>query len=507
MTHYRSAESLYTAFIEQVEDYAIFAMDPQGIVTTWNAGAERIKGYKEEEVVGQHFRMLFPEDYQKEGKPEWELEQARQKGTFKIEDWRRRKDGSLFWAKVVLTEIVDENGKHIGFTKVTGDRTQQRKHKEERERYHLILNSLPHMIFSAKPDGEIDWVNEWFSHYTGVQPEDGKVGWNWISLTHPDDVASTLQAWTYALSTGNPYQVEQRIRKADGQYATQLVLAKPVKDSQGKIVQWVGSSVDIEAQKQLEASHIANQLLEGKVRERTMEIVAKNEALLRTNETLDTIVHIAAHDLRGPITNLKALTDLLSKDGDGGKRQQQQQLLPMVGNSIDRLSRTVNGLIEVIQAQHSDKHMAQQIDLNEIVERLMQEYSETLQTCQGKLQTNFTSLPTIFYNEAYLESILRNLISNALKYSSEQRAPELLITSQRVGEFALLTIKDNGIGMDMGMVKDKLFLPFNRFSQQAEGTGVGLHLVKNMVERNGGYISVESQPDQGSIFRIFLKEY
>jgi signal transduction histidine kinase len=181
--------------------------------------------------------------------------------------------------------------------------------------------------------------------------------------------------------------------------------------------------------------------------------------------------------------------------------------MPLIGSSVERLSRTVNGLIEVIQAQHSDNHMVQVVDLHEVVDRLMQEYSETLQASRGSIQVNFTTLPAIRYNEAYLESMLRNLISNAIKYSHKNRVPELQITSQKVGEFALLTIKDNGIGMDLTRIKDKLFLPFNRFSQQAEGSGVGLHLVKNIVERNGGYITVESQPDQGSTFRIFLKEY
>ncbi|MDO1446738.1 PAS domain S-box protein [Rhodocytophaga aerolata] len=504
MQNHRSIESMYSAFIDQVEEYAIFSMDSQGIVTSWNAGAERIKGYKEEEVIGKHFRMLFPENYQKEGKPEKELEEARQKGIYKNEDWRRKKDGSLFWAKVALTKIVDEEGKSIGFTKVTGDRTRHRQYEEDRKQYQLILQSLPHMIFSATPEGEINWVNEWFSHYTGMQLEDGKLGWNWVNLTHPDDVAPILQAWTYALSTGNTYRVEQRVRKADGQYSTQLVVAKPIRNSHGKIVQWVGSSVDIELQKQLEASHLANQLLEEKVKERAMEIVAKNEELLRTNQTLDNIVHIAAHDLRAPITNLNTLLDLLLKDGDGGKKQ---QLLPLISSSVERLSRTVNGLIEIIQAQHSGKRIAQVIDLHEIVDRLMQEYSEMLQASKGSIHPDFTSLPAIRHNEAYLESILRNLISNALKYRHKDRSPELHLTSQKVGEFALLTVKDNGIGMDLMRVKDKLFLPFNRFSQQAEGSGVGLHLVKNMVERNGGYITVESQPDQGSTFRIFLREY
>jgi PAS domain S-box-containing protein len=498
-----SPDKLYTAFIDQVEEYAIFAMDPQGIICSWNAGAERIKGFTEEEVIGKHFRMLFPENYQKEGKPEWELEEARKKGTFKIEDWRRRKDGHLFWAKVVLTEILDENGKQIGFTKVTGDRTRQRHYEEEQKRHVLILNSLSQMIFTATPAGEIDWVNDWFYRYTGITPE-SKISWNWISLTHPDDVAPTLQAWNNALSTGNPYQVEQRIKRADGKYITQLVTANPIRNAEGKIEKWVGSSIDIEAQKQLEVSRSANQLLEERVQQRAMEIIAKNEELLRTNQTLDTIVHIAAHDLRAPVNNLKSLLDLLAKDGNGSKRP---ELMPLMFNSVERLSRTVQGLVDIIQAQHTDTPLARPVDLQLVTDRLLQDYTQVLQTRRGKLYTDFSLLPTLFYNEPYLESILRNLISNALKYSSDCRPAELNISSRKVGEFALLTIKDNGIGMDLEKVKDKLFLPFTRFSQQADGTGVGLHLVKNMVERNGGYITVESQPGQGTTFLVFLKEY
>jgi PAS domain S-box-containing protein len=123
----QSPESINTYFIEQIKDYAIFATDTKGIITTWNKGCERIKGYKQEEAVGQFYGMLHPDEYQQAGRPQQELEQALQNGSFEAEDWRKRKDGSLFWASVTLTPIFSADGIHIGFTKITGDITKQKE--------------------------------------------------------------------------------------------------------------------------------------------------------------------------------------------------------------------------------------------------------------------------------------------------------------------------------------------------------------------------------------------
>lgn len=132
-------ESLSTNFINQVKDYAIFAMDPKGIIVTWNMGAERLKGYAEEEVVGHYYGMLFPDTYRQAGKPEEEIELALKNGVYEAHDWRRRKDGSHFWADVVLTPIYAGDGEHIGFTKVTGDITRQKEMQDELAKRHDAL--------------------------------------------------------------------------------------------------------------------------------------------------------------------------------------------------------------------------------------------------------------------------------------------------------------------------------------------------------------------------------
>jgi PAS domain S-box-containing protein len=149
-------ENIYTHFINQVKDYAIFAIDPDGIVTSWNEGAQRIKGYEEDEIVGQYFGMLFPEEARKEGKPENELARAKQDGVFENEDWRLRKDGSLFWAKVTLTAIYSDEGDLIGLTKVTGDLTGRKEWEDclarKNEELQRINVDLDNFIYTASHD-------------------------------------------------------------------------------------------------------------------------------------------------------------------------------------------------------------------------------------------------------------------------------------------------------------------------------------------------------------------
>ena len=157
------AKSLHSNFINQVKDYAIFAMDTKGVIVTWNKGAERLKGYKSEDVIGQFYGVLFPEAYRKAGKPEEEIKLALKNGSYEAHDWRRRKDGTYFWADVTLTPIFGSDGKHIGFTKVTGDITKQKKMQDELAQRHdalkdknselqLINQDLDNFVYTASHD-------------------------------------------------------------------------------------------------------------------------------------------------------------------------------------------------------------------------------------------------------------------------------------------------------------------------------------------------------------------
>jgi len=367
-----------------------------------------------------------------------------------------------------------------------------------------LFEFLPQIIWTARPDGGLDYLSPRYYAFTGARPGVG-LGWQWTEVIHPDDVAPTLEQWRQSLQTGEPYRVEFRIRRAaDGQYVWHLAQAEPVRDAAGNVVRWVGFSVDIHEQKLPETTARDQEVLEAKVGERTRDLLLKNTELVKANEALDAIVHIAGHDLRSPIHNLKALLSIHNHSDNGAEKT---QLIGYMQESVRRLDQTVAGLLRILEAKNSSETLVQLVSFADALEIVMADCGDEARQSGARLLPDFYDCPCLRYNETYLLSIVRNLVSNALKYRSPERPLQLEISTGRSGEFVVLTVKDNGIGMDGAQVREKLFKPFSRLSVQGEGKGLGLHLVKNTVEKNGGHIRVESTPDAGTTFRLYLKEY
>jgi PAS domain S-box-containing protein len=372
------------------------------------------------------------------------------------------------------------------------------------EQAATLLGHLPQIIWTAGPEGGLDYLSPRFYTFTGTDPRAG-LGWQWMQVIHPDDVMPTLDQWRQCLPTGAPYRAEHRIRRsADGQYVWHLAQAEPVRDAAGRITQWVGASVDIHEQKLREAASRDAEALEARVVERTRDLLFKNTELAKANQTLDSIVHIAGHDLRSPINNLKAL---LSIHDHTDNEDEKAQLMRYVRESVRRLDGTVGGLLRILETNYSTETLVQHLSFADALEVVLADYGEEARRLGVRLLPDFYDCPRLRYNETYLLSILRNLVSNAIKYRSPKRPLQLEITAGRSGECVVLSVRDNGIGMDGTQVRDKLFKPFSRLSADGDGKGLGLHLVKSMVEKNGGYIRVESTPDVGTTFRVYLKEY
>ena len=148
----RRIEQRFRLLVDAVEDYAIFMLDPTGQVTTWNAGAQRSKGYTADEIIGQHFRVFYPPERQAEGHPEHELERALQEGHYQEEGWRVRKDGTRFWADVTITAVHDDDGTHVGFAKVTRDTTAQFLERQDKERAAATLAAAFEQLDAAHVD-------------------------------------------------------------------------------------------------------------------------------------------------------------------------------------------------------------------------------------------------------------------------------------------------------------------------------------------------------------------
>ncbi len=346
--------------------------------------------------------------------------------------------------------------------------------------FRTTLETIPQMAWTALPDGQMNYYNQQWYEYTALTFEQS-AGNGWLQALHPDDLAVTTERWKESLTTGKEYYVENRFRRAlDGDWRWHMIRANPVVDENGKITLWVGTCTDTHDQK--------------------MAL----ENLSHANAALDSFVHMAAHDLRSPVSNLKTLLQMLQ---NARESDDIGAITGAIESSALRLDNTIAGLIEILEVQTNYEIPARRIDLKQVVDNLLIDFAYELERCNGRVVAAINQCPSVYYVEAYLTSIIRNLLSNAIKYRNTERSPKITIKCHREAEFVVLTVSDNGIGMDLTQYGKQLFQPFTRLTTQAHGKGLGLHLMKNMIERNGGQVRVESKLNAGTTFHIYLREY
>lgn len=234
------------------------------------------------------------------------------------------------------------------------------------------------------------------------------------------------------------------------------------------------------------------------------ELRQRNKELEETNAYLENFVHVIAHDMRTPVANLKYLTEVFTSLDEEGRTQ----YLSLISKSIHKLDNILNGLVQIIdvKGQYTTK-IAETIDINEVVEQVLEEQQDVINETGAKVHIKNSFPRKITYIRGYLESILRNLISNALKYRKKNRPTEIYLSVLSQDDFVFISVKDNGIGIDLKKHGKKLFTPFKRCKGGTPGLGIGLHIIKTMVEKNGGRITVESEKGKGATFNIFLKEF
>ncbi|WMJ72983.1 ATP-binding protein [Cytophagaceae bacterium ABcell3] len=257
-----------------------------------------------------------------------------------------------------------------------------------------------------------------------------------------------------------------------------------------------------EAQEQLVK---ANQTLEDKIRERTQELKEKNDLLRRTNADLDNFVYVASHDLRAPIGNIDGLVKVLelraSEDNPGDS-----ELFEMIHQSIAKLRLTLSDLSDTGRIRNEVQGLSEFVSFSEVLDDVKVNIKDLIIENKAIIKENFEQVPEIKFSRKNLRSILYNLISNAIKYHSPQRPPVVEVISRKEGEATVLQVSDNGMGMKQKDV-DQVFAMYSRLqeSEHIEGTGVGMAMVKKIVENAGGKIHVQSEEGKGSVFSIFFK--
>ena len=251
----QAIETRFTSLVKNIRDHSIFTLDPEGRVTSWNVAAEHILGHTEAEVLGRHFAFIFTPDDRRQGVPEAELRTARETGRAEDERWHVRKGGERFWALGIVSALHDTDGRLIGYAKILRDMTDWKRSEQslrDRElRYRTLVEATKAITWSCPPSGLHSEPQPAWMAFTGQSAEE-MLGAGWTKMVHPDDLADAAERWTEAVVRGESFTNEHRIRRYDGQWRWMHVQVAPIRDSAGRIAEWIGMNLDITERKRAE---------------------------------------------------------------------------------------------------------------------------------------------------------------------------------------------------------------------------------------------------------------
>jgi PAS domain S-box-containing protein len=475
----RQSEERLRRMIESVKDYAIFMLDPQGRVTSWNPGAERLKGFTAAEIVGQHFsRFYLPEDLAAR-KPERELEIASATGRFEEEGWRLRKDGTRFWASVVLSAVRDGEQRLLGFTKITRDMTERRQAAEEIMERATQQSAVSSLGLYALQMADLDLVR---NRALDVIRETLRV----------DDVR-ILSAGETA-PAGSMIAV---IHAADAQGELGILAVLPGRELNAN------DTAFLQAVANVVAAACVRARTEEQLRAAERQAVEERGRTFQVQEALkerDDFISVAAHELRTPLTALQLKLQGLARAGDierkterlGGAVRQTRRLTQLVDRLLD-VSRIAQGRVEI---------RPETFDIAVLVRQVAEDFREPAVQAHSPLQLHLAEHVHGAWDRLRIEQVLVNLLSNAVKYGAGK---PIVVTLDAAPDTVRLVVADQGIGI----APENVGRIFGRFQRAAPirnygGLGLGLFITRHIVEAHGGTISVVSKVGEGATFVVEL---
>ena len=486
----------FKLLVQSIVDYAIYMLDPKGFVTSWNAGAERIKGFQTEEIVGQHFSIFYTEEDREAGMPEKVLDTARREGKFAGEGWRLRKDGTRFWASVVVDRINDDKGKLIGFAKITRDMTEQREAQQalldaERRFRILIEGVTDYAIFMLDPEGRVANWNPGAERIKGYKPDE-IVGEHFSRFYTPEDLDAGVakRALETARDTGRYESEGWRVRK-DGTRFWASVVIDAIRDDEGKLIGFAKITRDMTEK-----------------REAQLRLDESREQLFRSQkmEALGQLTGGLAHDFNNLLTAILGACELGLRNVNDPKKV--GRMLEGVKGSAQRGAGLTRQLLAFARAQPLQM---KQIDLRQFFADVTMLLRPSLRSNIEVITEISDQLWPIDADAGALELAMLNLAFNARDAMKEGGSLKISAHNEVLsgepdglrGEHVVLRISDTGTGMSRD-VMDRVFEPFFTTKGYGEGTGLGLSQVFGFMKQIGGAITVESEPGKGSAFALYL---
>jgi len=541
---------VFRLLVESVRDYAIFLLDPQGHIRSWNAGAQRIKGYSASDIIGKHFSIFYPPTDVRRGKPDYELRVAIEEGRYEEEGWRVRKDGTRFWASVVITALRAPDETLVGFAKVTRDLTERKQAEEERARLlelerearsnaevalerlrsiqqvteaalaHLSMDDLLRELLDRISDILlVDLVAVLLTDATGERLR------SVATTDRPGDLGAPPPDFGVMLGQGVVGQIASERRGVLIDDIGAVAEADPVLDAVG-CTSLIGVPLGVERR-------VLGVLLVGTRRHRRfveadldfLQIVADRVALAIDRARLyeaeqtarraaaeagyavrqrDEFLSVAAHELKTPVTSMRGLSEWLGRMADRGAQvapAQQHRALVMIHRQAQNLSRLVTQLLEMSRLD-ADRLSLECQDEN--VTELLRRAVDQAQTLTDQHQLLLTAAPDVHATvDAFrFEQVVTNLLDNAMKYSPEGGPIEIALT-QPAPDRVRLAVRDHGIGIPPGQeaVIFERFFQGHRNSHRS-GLGLGLYLSQQIVGEHGGHLRAESVGGGGSRFTV-----
>jgi PAS domain S-box-containing protein len=481
----RASEDKFRALVEGGTKYSIITLDTEGCVSTWNSGAQRIKGYRADEVVGRHFSRFYRPEDALQGKPQKELKLALENGEYEQDDWRVRQDGSSFWANVLLTALRDRQGRHLGFSKITRDLTDTVNAEEQARSFFTLSLEL---LCIAGVDGYFKLLNPAWENTLGFTQAELCAAPFW-DFVHPDDLPATEAAAKRITALQPLNHFENRYRCKDGSYRWLL---------------WkVALSADLRLMYCAATDITGRRSTEDEIAGLNKVLRLQNLELETANKDLEAFSYSVSHDLRAPLRSIDGFSQAILEDCGDKLDDASQGHLRRVRASTQRMGQLIDDMLKLSRVGRGEiRHEA--TDLSRIAREV---FEECRSSAEGRdVAVTIAQGLVADADPQLMRIVLTNLLNNAWKFTGKVPRATIEFGCNREGGQAEYFIRDNGAGFDMAYA-GKLFGAFQRLHSDKEfpGTGIGLATIQRIIHRHGGAVRAVSKPGEGATFYFSLE--
>ena len=491
-------EHRYRILIDAIADYAIYMLDPNGVVTSWNSGAQRFKGYKPSEILGQNFARFYTDEDRAAGLPERALRTATTEGRFENEGWRVRKDGTHFWAHVIIDRITDPDGKLIGFAKITRDLTERRAAeqalRQSEEDFRLLVKSVTdYAIYRLDPTGRVTTWNLGAQRIKGYAPEE-VIGEHVSKFyTDADRAAGAPERGLTIAARDDRFETEGwRVRKDGSQFFAHVVI-DAIRDDTGQLVGFAKITRDVTDS-----------------RRARLALEQAREALFQSQkmEAIGQLTGGVAHDFNNLLMAILGSLELAQK-----RMADDPAVTRLIDNAIQGARR--GATLTQRMLVFARRHELNRESVN--VPQLVLGMAGLLERSLGHsitIETHFPiGLPPVQTDPNQLESAILNLVVNARDAMPQGGTVSVSARKAKVagtelaglaqGAYVCLSVTDTGEGMDEETIA-RAAEPFFTTKGVGKGTGLGLSMVHGLAEQSGGALRIESEPGRGTTMEIWL---